>query len=305
MLAKRILDMALLPPFRQLSNITVSSMKSFGTRAWRKRMGLTREQAAERLGLSVYTIKSYEIGQRQVPIPTRRLMARLEGEQGEASAGQPGACVIGGGGSTGSGKRGVDLVARPSADIPKLASAILSAHDIPARVVLTSEQDPSSNTRTDQDLVNLAQNLVQDPDIFTIIWGAWTAGEAMGNAQATEAVAIDQALQHRPLNQCLIRISTLLSGSNQPLGNEELLAEARRVSKACRADISIVHDGQRATLWCESRAESRTDTDLELILATGVAIALELDDVSRVEPDVEVVGKVKSTNTTHNLVGHH
>lgn len=241
-------------------------------------MGLTREQAADCLGVSVYTIKSYEIGQRQVPIPTRRLMARLEGERGEASAGQPGACVIGGGGSVGSGRRGLDLVARPSPEIPKLSNAILAAHDIPARLILTSEQDPSSNTTTDEDLAGLAESLVQDPDIFTIIWGAWTAGEASGDAHAAEAQAIDQTLSRRPASQCLVRVGTLLAQPGFTISSDTLLAEARRISEACRAEVAIVHDGVRAALWSEKVAQSRLDTDLELVLATGVAMALGLDE---------------------------
>ena len=244
-------------------------------------MGLTREQAAERLGVSVYTIKSYEIGQRQVPIPTRRLMARLEGEQGESSAGQPGACVIGGGGSIGSGRRGLDLVARPSPDIPKLSNAILAAHDIQSRLILTSEQDPASKTSTDQDLAALAESLVKDPDIFTIIWGAWTAGEASGDTHAAEAQAIDQTLSRRPSNQCLVRVSTLLAQPGFTISADTLLAEAKRISQTCRAEVAIVHDGVRAALWSNEMSESRIDTDLELIIATGVAMALSLDEYEK------------------------
>lgn len=266
-------------------------------------MGLTREQAAERLGLSVYTIKSYEIGQRQVPIPTRRLMARLEGEQGEASAGQPGACVIGGGGSLGSGRRGLDLVARPSGDIARLSAAILNAHDIPARVILTSEQDPASNTTTDQDLAALADSLVQDPDIFTIIWGAWTAGEASGDNHAAEAVAINQSLARRPSSQRLIRISTLLAQPGCSISRETLMNEAKRVAGECKADVAIVHDGVRAALWCGSRNEGRLDTDLELVLATGVAMALELEDVPQASEAVAEKPNQASVPQVRELIG--
>lgn len=271
----------------------MSSIKPFGTRAWRKRLGFTREQAAELLGVSVYTIKSYEIGQRQVPTPTRRLMARLEGEQGEASAGQPAACVVAGGGSLNSGKVGVDLVARPSEDIPRLSNAILAAHDVTARTHLTKEQDPGSRTVSDLDLVKLAENLVQDPDLTTLVWGAWTAGEASGRPDYAEAAAIEETLSRRPGNLRLLRVGTLLAQPGTSLGTEDLLQEAKRLWRACHAEAVVVHDGVRALLWCHELADTRVDSDLELILASGLAIALDLEDqpVSTSEPSAKKTPK--------------
>ena len=285
-----IQDCGTLPTLFKPSNI-VPPIKPFGTRAWRKRMGFTREQAAELLGVSVYTIKSYEIGQRQVPTPTRRLMARLEGESGEASAGQPAACVVAGGGSLGSGRAGVDLVARPSEDIARLASAILAAHDLAARTHLTREQDPSSRTVSDLDLVKLAENLVQDPDLTTLVWGAWTAGEASGRIDHAEAVAIEEILSRRPGNQRLLRVGTLVAQPGTALNTEDLLAEAQRLSKACHAEAVVVHDGVRGLLWCHAHAESRVDSDLELMLASGLAIALDLEEGSHSVSDGSVTTK--------------
>lgn len=271
----------------------VSSIKPFGTRAWRKRLGFTREQAAELLGVSVYTIKSYEIGQRQVPTPTRRLMARLEGESGEASAGQPAACVVAGGGSLSSGRVGVDLVARPSEEIPRLCNAILAAHDVTARTHLTREQDPGSRTVTDMDLVKLAENLVQDPDLTTLVWGVWTAGQASGRTDYAEAAAIEETLSRRPSNLRLLRVGTLLAQPGMSLSTEDLLCEAKRLWQACHAEAVVVHDGVRALLWCQALADTRIDSDLELILASGLAIALDLDDqpISTPEPVAKKAAK--------------
>jgi hypothetical protein len=247
-------------------------------------MGLTREQAGERLGVSVYTIKSYEIGQRQVPTPTRRLMARLEGERGEASAGRQSACVVAGGGSLASGHPGLNLVASPPGDIARLASAILGAHDIPARLHLTQTQDPSSKTCSDRDLVALAESLVLDPDLSTLVWGAWTAGEAGGREDYPEAQVIEQTLGRRPTSQRLLRVGTLMAQPGQSLTTEDLLAEARRLALACHAEAVVVHDGVRAALWCPASAEERVDSDLELILASGLAMTLGLEDGSSNDP---------------------
>ena len=269
----------------------MSSIKPFGTRSWRKRLGFTRQQAADLLGVSVYTIKSYEIGQRQVPTPTRRLMARLEGESGEASAGQPAACVVAGGGSLASARTGLDMVARPHEDIAKLCNAILSAHEVTARTHLTKEQDPASHTITDQDLVKLAENLTQDMDLNVLVWGAWTAGEAAGHDDYAQARAIDEILHRRPGFMRLLRVGSLRPQAGTPLNTEDLLKEAKRLWEACHAEAVVVHDGTRAVLWCNTTAESRSDSDLELILAAGLAITLELEDEAQNKPEQAISSK--------------
>ena len=53
----------------------------FHVRSWRKKMKWSRKEAAERLGLSVHTIKSYELHRRDLSKPIQRLMERLEEEQ--------------------------------------------------------------------------------------------------------------------------------------------------------------------------------------------------------------------------------
>lgn len=53
----------------------------FHVRSWRNKMGWSRKEAADQLGLSVHTIKSYELHRRDLSKPIQQLMERLEEEK--------------------------------------------------------------------------------------------------------------------------------------------------------------------------------------------------------------------------------
>lgn len=146
-------------------------MSNFHVKSWRARMGFSRQQAADLLGVSPYTIKSYEIGQRTIPSPMVQLMEKVEREKTGHLGSTPGAPIrIVGGGTVSHVRNHLALCAPAYGSTAKSLLALCLAHDKQAELTLTRMADPSSPYETSQDLARWIEKTVRDESAKIVFW---------------------------------------------------------------------------------------------------------------------------------------
>ena len=140
-------------------------------RAWRNRLNLSRDQAAELLGLAVPTIKTYELAQRKVSKTVAKLMKKVEEEFVPLVRSTPGAPVrIIGGGTVSHVRNHLALCAPAYGTTAKRLLGLVSSYGQNAELTLTRMADPSSDYETAEDLTQLAQEIVDDTQARVVFW---------------------------------------------------------------------------------------------------------------------------------------
>ena len=140
-------------------------------KAWRARLGLSREQAATTLETSRHTIKAYELGDRKVPIQVFKLMEMLEVSLPPALAPTPGAAIrIIGGGTVSHIRNHLALCAPAYGSTAKSLLALCVQQGREADLLLTRMANPASPYETIADLADLADQIVADPTARIVFW---------------------------------------------------------------------------------------------------------------------------------------
>lgn len=143
----------------------------FSVKNWRGVMGLSRKQAAEKLGVSPHTIKSYELLQRELPAPLERLMRKMEREKNGPLGSIPGSSIrIFGGGTLLPVKQDLALTAISYGNTSKAILALCQAHDKKAELQLTWFADPTSSIHTLNDVEGVARGYIADPQTKIVFW---------------------------------------------------------------------------------------------------------------------------------------
>lgn len=146
-------------------------MTVFSVKNWRAVMGLSRKQAAEKLGVSPHTIKSYELLQRDLPAPLERLMRKMEREKNGPLGSIPGSSIrIFGGGTLLPVKQDLALTAISYGNTSKAILALCQAHDKNAELQLTWFADPTSSIHTLNDVEGVARGYIADPQTKIVFW---------------------------------------------------------------------------------------------------------------------------------------
>lgn len=145
-----------------------------GIRAWRTRMRLDRKQAAESLGVSVASYKSYETATRAVPL----YIAKLAGLTEQASSGTVGTrptlsdIHVIGGGTFSRVRHHFSLCAEAFGTTAEEIVAGCEARGRPAVLHLTRMADRSSSMVTSQDVGDLIDRLVADKAVRVLFMNA-------------------------------------------------------------------------------------------------------------------------------------
>lgn len=140
-------------------------------RAWRQRLNLSRDEAAQHLSLGVATIKAYELGQRQVSKTVAELMKRVESEHVHSVVSVEGAPVrIVGGGTVSHVRNHLALCAPAYGTTAKRLMGLCAAQGRNAELSLTRMADPTSPYETSEDLLQLAEAIVADPTARVVFW---------------------------------------------------------------------------------------------------------------------------------------
>lgn len=150
------------------------AMNASALRAWRNRMGWSRDEAADQLTIKRDTYKKFENGQRAI---TARLAADTERlEQLGAgkvtlNANNPNAAVhVVGGGTIVHVRNHLALAAPAYGSTAREMAGIVSrlGHDV--RMTLTRMADPSSEYETNDDMQRLADEIVANDKVKVVIW---------------------------------------------------------------------------------------------------------------------------------------
>lgn len=146
-------------------------MSVFSVKNWRSVMGFSRKQAAEKLGVSPHTIKSYELLQRDLPEPLERFMRKMEREKNGPLGSIPGSSIrIFGGGTLLPVKQDLALTAISYGNTSKAILALCQAHDKKAELQLTWFADPTSSIHTISDVEGVARGYIADPQTKIVFW---------------------------------------------------------------------------------------------------------------------------------------
>ena len=147
-------------------NLTSSRFK-----AWRARMGFTRDEASRTLKTSPNTIKSYELGQRNVPEKVFKLMDMLEAEHTPSVRSTSHAAIrIVGGGTVSHVRNHFALCAPAYGSTAKSLLKMCVSQGQEAELILTRMADPASRYETNEDLAVLADEIVADPKAKIVFW---------------------------------------------------------------------------------------------------------------------------------------
>lgn len=145
-------------------------MAIFHVRSWRNRLGWSRKTAAEHLGVSVHTIKSYELLRRELPNPVRQLMMRMEEEFSGKVAVQSDTAIIGGGflSPSGNDMKGVYSFIPSYGETARKVAGIYHAYDKPVFLSLSKMADYHSQHETSEDLKCILEDFCNDENITTM-----------------------------------------------------------------------------------------------------------------------------------------
>ena len=142
----------------------------FHVRSWRKRLGWSRKTAAEKLGISVHTVKSYELCRRDLPTPVCKLMMRLEEEERITENSSTETVVIGGGfmAPSSDAPLGPSLVYPCFGQTARTLLSLYQAHEKPAAFVGSKMATNDSPHETVHDLQVILADLCQKSDVKCI-----------------------------------------------------------------------------------------------------------------------------------------
>ncbi len=159
----------LLPPLLAMSHILTPS----ALRAWRNRMGWSRQEAAKQLELAFETYKKFENGQRPINARLTREALRLEA----LKTVQPNQFAVGpcpihvvGGGTTVHVRTHLALSAPAYGSTAREIAGICRRSGHNTRLTLTRMADPSSPYETNDDIALLAQEIINDPTAHIVFW---------------------------------------------------------------------------------------------------------------------------------------
>lgn len=139
--------------------------------AWRFRLGLDREKAAHVLETSIHTVKAYELGNRKVPEQVFKLMEMLEAAMPPALLSAPGSPIrIVGGGTVIHVRNHLALCAPAYGTTAKRLLSLCQAKDAAAELILTRMADPKSRFETNEDLADLADQIIADTTARIVFW---------------------------------------------------------------------------------------------------------------------------------------
>ncbi len=152
--------------------ITEESMTASALRAWRNRMGWSREEAAEQLSLQRDTYKKVENGQRPITARLAAETARLEKLGGNAVVKyNPKATVhVVGGGTIVHVRNHLALAAPAYGSTARELAGICTRLGFETQLTLTRMADPSSEYETNDDMARLAGELVANKAAKIIFW---------------------------------------------------------------------------------------------------------------------------------------
>jgi hypothetical protein len=140
-------------------------------RAWRFRLGLDREKACKLLETSIHTVKAYELGNRKVPEQVFKLMEMLEASLPPAPLPTPGAAIrIVGGGTVVHVRNHLGLCAPAYGTTAKRLLSLCQANGQAADLTLTRMADAKSRFETNEDLADLADQIIADPSARVVFW---------------------------------------------------------------------------------------------------------------------------------------
>lgn len=140
-------------------------------RAWRNRLNLSRAQAAELLGLSEVTVKTYELSQRAVSKTVAQLMRNIESGYVQSIKSVPGASIrIVGGGTVSHVRNHLALCAPAYGTTARRLLGLCHAAGRQAELILTRMADPTSAYETNDDLAGLVQEIVSDRKAKIVFW---------------------------------------------------------------------------------------------------------------------------------------
>lgn len=150
------------------------AMTASALRAWRNRMGWSRDEAADQLTIKRDTYKKFENGQRAI---TARLAADTERlEQLGAgkvtlNANNPNAAVhVVGGGTIVHVRNHLALAAPAYGSTAREMAGIVSRLGHEVRMTLTRMADPSSEYETNDDMQRLADEIVANDKVKVVFW---------------------------------------------------------------------------------------------------------------------------------------
>lgn len=142
-----------------------------GVKAWRARMGFSRKEAAQALGLAEITIKSYELNKRQVSGSVGQLMTRLEQEGKTVIPSVRNAPIrVVGGGTVFHVRNHLALACAVSGTTARTLSRMLHDMGESSELILTRMADSSSPYETNADMQKLAEYIVADKSAKIVFW---------------------------------------------------------------------------------------------------------------------------------------
>ena len=153
--------------------LETAAVEASALRAWRNRMGWSREEAAAQLSLKRDTYKKIENGQRPV---TARVMAearRLEqlgGGKVTAVTDDKAAIHVVGGGTIVHVRNHLALAAPAYGSTAREIAGICTRQGQPTRLTLTRMADTSSPYETNDDMARLADEICANPHTRIVFW---------------------------------------------------------------------------------------------------------------------------------------
>lgn len=152
---------------------TLRQLTPSALRAWRNRMGWSRQEAAEQLKLAFETYKKFENGQRTIGERLANEVSRLEElktiKPDQLSTGPCPIHVVGGG-TTVHVRTHLALSAPAYGSTAREIAGICRRSGQNTRLTLTRMADPSSPYETNDDIALLAQEIINDPTVHIVFW---------------------------------------------------------------------------------------------------------------------------------------
>lgn len=149
------------------------TMTASALRAWRNRMGWARDEAAEKLQLARDTYKKFENGQRAITPRLAAEVARLEqlGQSEKKTYDDKNATVhVVGGGTIVHVRNHLALAAPAYGSTAREIAGVCKRMGYATRMTLTRMADPSSKYETNEDMAELAKEIVADKKTKIVFW---------------------------------------------------------------------------------------------------------------------------------------
>lgn len=229
----------------------------FHVRSWRKKMGLTRKAAAELLGISAHTIKSYELCRRDLSRPIQQLMMKLEQERLQQPKTSHEHVVIVGGAFLDQPHPKTSSENEPSRMIPcygqtaRQIQTLCHAYDIQPQMLWSKVACPNSELEHAQELLDALSEQCGRPQVKMILLPMTTPfgltyleqrkGEGYEEVHETPTLMSGKSSLARPLANCISPLFQSTDSSFEPSQNAShpTLSMASWI-KQRRPDILVV-----------------------------------------------------------------